>query len=902
MLGPGGPIDAQLSGVARSLLVALARARRPFTRDELAVRWWPDAEPQRGRASLSTVLWNVRGALRGALNCEPLATTRDTVAIDASIAVEIDADAFEAALSRGDDAAAELWYAGAYLRGIAEEAVEAERDRLGALYESTLARLLAADPDPERARRLIAADPYAEIAYRVLVDDALRSGTSAGARAWLRRARAAFAEIGVEPAFFQRDPYQRILQLDGEHSSRTNLPSENTSFVGRDADLRIVDDALLEARAVTILGAGGSGKTRLAREVATRALGTRYSAAWFVDLTAFEGDGAVEEAIAAVLDVHEDSASRASAISAALRDTDALIVLDNCEHVIGQAAAIAARIVRDAPLARVLATSREALRIEAEAVVPIVGLDPAAAAELFLTRARAADRRLVIDDDARACAQRIAGALDGLPLAIELAAGRVRLDGMRAIADDALNVLSGASGPRDAAQRSQTIAASIAWSVERLDPPARVLFARLGAFAGTFDFEDGDAVDLDGTRALDRLIDRSLVVRTSPLEPNLRMLAPVRADARRRLESDPQRDAALDAYTERIRSVAHAWIGRRAGDGGAAAERALDALAGDIERVLERLFRGERHDLAIDLVTALSSHWALRGSRALAERWLARAAESVRDDKRRGDIAYASVRFAHDNGDASELLRLGAIASEAYARAGDISGEAKALNVLGTGYLNAMRIEESKTSLERSLALQRQCGDEHGVAVALANLAVCAVEAGDLAGALRSYEECVPIFDRDSTAQARIKMQNNIAFLSLKLGDIERSVAATDRAMLLAEAAENASILAFAAGNAAVRAVSLGDYPRADTLARRVGEITAAAPIYIAYALTARAAVADAAGDTASAYRFGSAARAIQLIADAFESFEADLLATLPGRAEDAIDRSLHEAAALLRR
>ncbi len=901
MSGPAGPIDAQLSAIARSLLVAVARARRPFTRDELAVRWWPDAEPQRARASLSTVLWALRSALRDALQCEPFVTTRVSVSIAPGIDVDIDADEFEAALARGDDAAAELAYAGPYLRGIAEDEVEAERERLAALYEAALARLLVEDRDPERARRLIAADPYAEIAYRVLVDDALRTGASAAARAWMRRARSAFAEIGIVPALFREQPYQRILDVDGERTARTNLTSENTSFIGREGDLRILADTFLEARAVTILGAGGSGKTRLAREFAARTLGTRHSAVWFVDLTAFEGEGAVDEAIAAVLDVADAGASRATAIAGALSDTDALIVLDNCEHVIEQTAEITARIVRDAPLACVLATSREALRIEAEAIVPIEGLDPAAAADLFLTRARAADRRLVVDDAALACAQRIATALDGLPLAIELAAGRVRLDGMLAIAADALEVLSGALGPRDGAQRSQTIAASIAWSVERLDEPARVLFARLGVFAGTFDFEDGDAVDLAGTRALDRLIDRSLVVRTSPFEPHLRMLAPVRADARRRLESDPERDAVLDAYAERIRVATHAWIERRTGDAGAGAERALDALAGDIERALERLF-ANRADAAIDLVTALSSHWALRGSRTLAERWLARATDCVSDEKRRGDIAYSSVRFAHDNGAASEILRLGAIARDAYARAGDISGEAKALNILGSGYLNAQRIEESRASLERSLALQRECGDEHGVAVALANLAVCSVVSGDFANALQAYEECVPIFDRYSTAQARVKIQNNIAYVSLKLDERERSEAASDRALALAEAVENTSIIAFAAGNAAVRAVHFRDYARAATLARRVGELADAAPIYVAYALTARAAVAFAGGDDAGAHRFGSAARAMQRIADEFEAFEADLLAALPGRAEDAVDRTLPEAVALLRR
>jgi predicted ATPase/DNA-binding SARP family transcriptional activator len=900
LLGPGGPIDAPFSAVARSLFITLARARRPFTRDELAARWWPDAEPQRARASLSTVLWSLRTALRDALQCDPLATTRDIVAIDPNLSVEIDADDFEAALASGDDASAELWYAGPYLRGVAEEDVEAERERLSALYEAALARLLATDPDPERARRLIVVDPYAEIAYRVLVDDALGNGTSAGARAWLRRARSAFAEIGATPAFLEQQPYRGLGDVDGDRVPRTNLPSENTSFIGRDDDLRIVGDALRDARVVTILGAGGSGKTRLAREVATRALGARNSAVWFVDLTPFEGAGAVEEAIAAALDLRADGHERAVAIGTALRDSDALLVLDNCEHLIEAAADAVVRLSREAPLVRVLTTSREALRIEAETIVPIEGLAPADAAQLFLVRARAADRRLTIDADAAACAARIAGALDGLPLAIELAAGRVRVDGLRAIADDALHVVGGAVGPRDSVQRSQTIAASIAWSVERLDPQARTFYARLGAFAGTFDIEDGSALDLDGSDALDRLIDRSLVVRTSAFAPALRLLAPVRADARERLAADPRQAEVLDAYAERILANATAWLARRTGDQAVAAENALDALAGDIERTLERLFAQERAETAIDFTTALASHWAARGSRAPAERWLTRGDAAVADDRRRGDLAYARVRFAHDTAQAGEMLRLGELARDAYERAGDRSGLAKSLNVIGSGLLVGHRVREAIAALERSLQLQRELGDEFGVAVALTNLGNAAASAGDLDAALAAYEECAPIFDRFSTIQARVKVQNNIAYVRLLQNDRPGSALASARAIALAEVADNDAMIAFACTNAAVRAARSGDYDDAVALARRVGSTQHATTLWIAYGLIARAVAAAAAGD-ASARRFASAARALEDECGGFETFEAGILAPISGDRADAVDRDHATAAALLR-
>jgi hypothetical protein len=197
--------------------------------------------------------------------------------------------------------------------------------------------------------------------------------------------------------------------------------------------------------------------------------------------------------------------------------------------------------------------------------------------------------------------------------------------------------------------------------------------------------------------------------------------------------------------------------------------------------------------------------------------------------------------------------------------------------------------------------LQRQAGDEYGVAVALTNLAICHVMSGDLAGALAGYEAVLPILDRFATPQPRIKTCNNIAYVRLQLGDREGSIHWSERAMALAEAAAIPSMIAFAAGNAAVRAVALGDFAGAEHLARRVGEIPDSAIVYVAYALVARAAVAHAAGDHARMRRFASAARLLQRDCAEFEPFEAGILAPLAGDAEDAVDRDLDAGRALCR-
>ncbi|MDP9017922.1 MAG: NB-ARC domain-containing protein [Candidatus Eremiobacteraeota bacterium] len=900
LTGPRGPIETPVSGIARCLFVELARSRRGFSREELAAKWWPDAEPQRARASLSTALWAARSMLRSALGEDPVVASRDHISLDPALEIELDVECFEAAISQGDDAAAERWYGGLYLRGIDEDSVVAERERLSMLYEAAIARLLANDPDPERAHRLVIADPYAEIAYRVLIDTALASGSSSGARAWLRRARSAFEELGSAPQFFLDAPYSKLLELDRDATRRTNLSSEVTSFIGRDEELLTLEHALDDARVVTILGPGGGGKTRLAREIAARRLGSRHTSVWFVELAPIEGPGAVEAAIFSTLGLIEDARPRAEIIRQALVDTDALIVFDNCEHVLDDAAELIARICRDAPLLHIIATSREALRVEAETIVPVGGLRPNDAVALFLARARSADRRLIVDEASTALARQITDALDGLPLAIELAAARVRIDGLATIAQDALQTVRGAVGPRDRERKSQTIAASIAWSVERLDAAARTLYDRLGAFAGDFDARDAAAVDLDGSRALDRIVERSLAARSDHFAGSLRLLSPIRADARRRLESDPSREAVLDAHAEIVRTRAFEWLSI-SGAAARSAELRLDALGADLEVALERLYKAADPNPAIDLTVKFTRHWATRGSRALAERWLDRASAVVRDDRRRGDIYYALSRFSQDRVETAACVRLGKLALENYERAGDISGQAQSWNVIGCGILRELRFEEAREALERSLALQRIIGDELGVGVALSNLANVAVDAGDFNSAAVAYAECEPIFDRFATIQARIITRNNIAYVRMLLGDRTGSAVATQRALELAEAGGNEALLAFALANAACRAAAMKDDKAALDLVRRVGQLADPPPIYVGYALVARAVVTHRMEDHVAARRFASAARLIEENHGAFEPNEKQLLAPIPGAASEAADTDIASARALAR-
>jgi predicted ATPase/DNA-binding CsgD family transcriptional regulator len=306
-------------------------------------------------------------------------------------------------------------------------------------------------------------------------------------------------------------PDRRTLAALADASvSGSGLPVFPTSFVGREHECVAVSAALDGARLVSLVGAGGMGKTRLAVEV----VGSLDGDAVFVDLVPVRAGG-VGQAVAQVLGVVESPHSRtpADAVIDRLRTRRALLVLDNCEHVIAEVGALVARILRLCPHTTILATSRERLAIPGERLVGVPPLG-AEAQRLFLDRARAADPDLVAEP---AAVERLCAALDGMPLAIELVAARTAslgVDGVRAALEDLLRLISGGRGPD---QRHHSLRDVLGWSLQLLDDDERLLFRRLGVFVGGFDLDAvaalnpehcvGAVADLVG-----RLVDRSLVV------------------------------------------------------------------------------------------------------------------------------------------------------------------------------------------------------------------------------------------------------------------------------------------------------------------------------------------------------------------------------------------------------
>jgi predicted ATPase/class 3 adenylate cyclase len=341
----------------------------------------------------------------------------------------------------------------------------------------------------------------------------------------------------------------------------TNLPLQTTSFVGRDDDMDEVMEALAGARVVTLTGVGGVGKTRLAVQVAAELLPRYRDGAWLVELGPLNTPDGLPELLAAALAIQpRQGMTTAQGIADALRTKQMLVVFDNCEHVIGAAARMVDDIVRSCPDVRILATSREGLGVRGERQITVRSLDlEAESVELFVERARDAGGRFEHDDSTESAIAQICTRLDGIPLALELAAARTRMMTPAEVAarlDERFRLLTG--GSRTAVERHQTLRQAVDWSYDLLEPRERTILDRLGVFAGGFTLDAAEAVvsgtGVDAIDVMDgiaQLVDKSLVV----AEPEdggtrYRLLETIRQYALERLDDAGATDVVRRRHAE----------------------------------------------------------------------------------------------------------------------------------------------------------------------------------------------------------------------------------------------------------------------------------------------------------------------------------------------------------------
>ncbi|UKD58764.1 AAA family ATPase [Amycolatopsis sp. FU40] len=600
--------------------------------------------------------------------------------------------------------------------------------RLAAVEERAAAQVEAGDYSP--------ADDLADVIARHPLREGLRAahmralylrGRQSEALASYTGLRTRLAEeLGVDPGPELRALYESLLRQDpglaaGPHG---NLPRPLTPLVGREAALARLTGS--PARLVTLTGPGGVGKSRLA----VAAAGSPRSApdgVWLVEFAGVRGSAAdLAETVAAALGIRDsaDAASPAQRLAAALRDRRMLLVLDNCEHVVDAAAELVTTLLRATGDLRILVTSQEPLGLPGETVFAVEPLPPADAVRLFTERATAAAPDFTGDADTIA---EICRRLDGLPLALELAATRVRGLGVRELAarlNDRFAVLT--RGSRGAPARQQTLRAVLDWSWELLSEPERTVLSRLAVHRDSFDLAaaeavcagDGDVVDL-----VLRLVDRSLVsVANGPSGIRYRLLESVAAYAVERL-ADPAatRGRHLRHYLEiaenaRLHGTGQRmWLAR------------LDAEAGNLRAALDEAVCRSPAE-AVRLATALSWWWLLRGRLAEGRRMLSAVLQVAGPNP---DLTVLNGSFALLTGEPAPP---------------DSPGSVRALWLRAYSLFSVGDLAASREVNARALAAAED--DEWGTAAALSLRAMLSLVRGDLAGLGRDGLRSAEIFRR----------------------------------------------------------------------------------------------------------------------------------------------------------
>jgi predicted ATPase/DNA-binding SARP family transcriptional activator len=609
----------------------------------------------------------------------------------------------------------------------------------------------------------------------------------------------------------------------------TNLPAPLTDLIGRDDAVAEIRARLEAERLVTLTGPGGVGKTRLAVETAGRlaalSSGPCPDGVWLVELAALDRPAdqdvvsLLAETIMAVLDIRDTTGSAEPAepmtavdrLTEALRPRRLLLVLDNCEHVVEPVATLADLLLRAAPGLRLLATSQEPLALAGEVVwsvppleVPdraadLAALERTGSVRLFVARASAADRGFTLDADTAPAVAVLCRRLDGIPLALELAATRVRALGVHGLVDrldDRFRLL--ATGHRGAPPRQQTLMAMIDWSWELLSDSEHIVLRRLAVHADGCTLEAAEAVCAqDGLDVLDllaRLVDRSLVVVVDGADaPRYRLLESVAAYCVGQLREAGE--------FERIRRRHHRYYVALAEQAepylhGADQRRwlrRLDAEAVNLRAALGAVVRDADADGALRLVNAMAWYWFLRGRLTEARRSLT-AALSVADEvSAAGDVpapgspaatpfsALRAKALAWDtgigflHGDVAHRQQRRQAALRSYEDVDDPGGRARAEWFLAYAGIDLGDAAVAEDLLSRALPTFQTLGDRWGTAAALATRAKLAHVRGDLVALERDGERSAELFGELGDRWGRLEATGWLGALAEMTGDLERA-------------------------------------------------------------------------------------------------------------------------------
>jgi predicted ATPase/DNA-binding SARP family transcriptional activator/uncharacterized protein HemY len=895
------------------LLALLAlRGGRDVEREWLSGVLWPDSDARHSRRSLRQSVHDLRVAL-GPEGSRLAAQGSRTLRLDLSGAF-VDALAFDAAVARGDPdslAAAVRLYRGPLLEDCTEEWSLQERGPREQAYVGALAALAAAATargEPAVAadylRLAVGVDPYREELQRALMQSLSESGNPASAlMVYQRLSDLLRRELAAEPAaetttlFRQlRDATRARARPDGRraaggggrmeagrdgpgHAGRPlplaalprRLPSPLTQLIGREEEGRAVVARLGEARLVTLTGVGGIGKSRLAVQVATELAEQFPDGTSFVELAGLADGALVAATVAASLGLPEPAGRPAlEALGAALWDRELLLVLDNCEHLLPACAEVAASLLGRCAGVRVLATSRQPLGLAGEVIWRVPSLEvpgssalPAGvkdaasyflgydAVRLFVARAHQADPHFRLAPGDAALVAQLCRRLDGIPLAIELAAARVRAMTVGQIAarlDDRFRLLTG--GSRAALPRQQTLRGTLDWSDDLLSEPERALIRRLSVFAGGWTLEAAEAVCGDrgvrragcGLPGADRpirkpqstihdhevldlltgLVDRSLVVYDErdgapPDSARYRLLETVRQYFNECLQEGGEEETIRGQHLEYFLALAEEAEPHLTGARQSEWLERLETEHDNLRTALEH--STDAPALGLRLAVALWRFWRVRGylregrerlARALSAAAGAGTSESVKAVRltalnAAGSLAanqgdYRTARSLHEEGLA--LAR----------ESGDRPGIAHSLNYLGTVAEAQGDYAAARSLYEQSLAIRRELEDRLAIADSLDDLGTVAEAQEDFGTARSLYEQSLAIKQEFGDRLGIAQSLNYLGMVARQQGDYAAARSLHARSLAIRRELGLRSPVAYSLNHLGMVAHQQGDY------------------------------------------------------------------------------------------